>query len=389
MNRPLLAAVLGVMAGLVLAVPALLLREFSWYLEGGRQLVPAPETARVRVDVVDGRTGAPVREAWVWIDGEMNRGTPTGPDGSAVLETTPGARLIVTDFEGTGLEGRVVALAPDGETQQVLRLRPELRVHGRVELPDGGPAAGAKLDVKPLEWPAMTVGVRNAGADGRFAVQRLGLEGVRIEASLDGVGRAVKLVRAPADGVTLRLTADEPPGLPGETEPDDPTAKSPREGERISVTQPDGGEAAGAWVLEAGELPDGGTPGLLRRRAQLRVACTTGRDGSCLAPSDGGCLLASAWPHADSEVTCGAGRTRLQLRAGEWLAGTVQGPEAAGGWVQDEDGATAVVDADGGFSLGPVQAGPRRLQAFDARGRPVGGLEVQVPAPGPVSLGTP
>ncbi|MEN9800176.1 MAG: hypothetical protein RL653_3873 [Pseudomonadota bacterium] len=388
MNRPLLAAALGVVAGLVLAVPALLLREFGWHLHGGRQLVPAPEMARLRVDVVDARTGAPVHEAWVWIDGEMNRGAPTGPDGSAVLETTPGDRLLVADFEGTGLEGRVVALAP-GETHQVLRLRPGFRINGRVELPDGGPAAGAKLDVRPLEWPGMTVAVRSADEGGRFAVQRLGLEGVRLEASLEGVGRAVKLVRAPAEDVTLRLTPGEPPGLPGETEPDDPTAEFPREGERITVHQPDGGVAAGAWVLEVGERTDGGTPGRLRRRAQLRVACTTGRDGSCLAPPGGGCLLASAWPHADSEVTCGAGRTGLRLRAGEWLTGTVHGPAAAGGWIQDEDGATAVVDPDGGFALGPVHPGPHVLRAFDSRGHPAGGLEVQVPSPMPLSLGTP
>jgi hypothetical protein len=112
-------------------------------------------------------------------------------------------------------------------------------------------------------------------------------------------------------------------------------------------------------------------------------------DGTCFAPEDGGCLLASAWPHADSEVTCGPARTRLQLRTGEWLSGAVQGGEAVGGWVQDEDGAVAVVDTDGGFTLGPLSAGARRLKAFDSRGRSVGERDVQVPSPTPVTFGAP
>jgi hypothetical protein len=384
----MLTAALGLAAGLVVAVPALLLREFGWYVHGGRGLVPEPEGATLHVDVLDGRTGAPVHEAWAWVDGEMNRGSPTGRTGSATLETTPGDRLIVTDFEGMALEGRVVELVP-GETHQVLQLRPELRIAGRVELPDGGPAAGAQLDVRPLEWPAMTVAVRSADAGGHFAVHRLGLESVRLEASLEGVGRAVRLVRAPADNVTLRLTPDEPPGLPGETEPDDPTAKSPRTGESITVTQPDGGAAAGAWVLELDASADAGSPGRMRRQAKLRVACTTDRAGTCLAPADGGCLVASAWPHVDSEPTCGPSRTHLLLRAGTWITGSVRGADSPGGWVEDVDGALAVVDADGGFSLGPLPAGAHRLRAFDSLGRSAGERDVQVPSSGPVSLGLP
>ena len=378
MGRPWLRTGLAVFAGLLLAVPLLILREFGWFITGGRQLEDPAMVARVGLVTLDALTGEPLQGIRAWAEGE-GPSVRTGESGIAELVVQAGNTLLVAGGRGHALAGRLVDVPP-GDSEQVLRLLPAEKLSGHVALPDGGAAAGASVEATPLEWPALPVQVPNADEDGRFGVPRAGPGSWRIEAWLEGEGRAVALVRAPDDEIRLQLSDAPLPELPGAELPPDNALPHHAEGNALTVLAPDGGVVPGALVVAAVE-PDGGAPGSGLRRGLLPLQCATGLPGTCLVPADAGCLLAHAPPWADSEVECDGG-TALRLREGHVLSGRVELPGAAGGWVTSTGGPLSAVGRDGRFALGPLPAGTEQLVLRGAGGVLLGRARVTVPTAG-------
>jgi hypothetical protein len=367
---------LWVFAGLVAAVPLLVAREFGWYLVHGRQLEDPGTVARVTVFVVDALTDGPLQGIRTWGEGE-GPSARTDASGRAELVLSTGATLLVAGGRGQALAGRVVDLPP-GDSEQVFRLLPAEELTGRVELPDGGAAAGASITATPLEWPALGLETPNADEAGRFLVPRPVPGSWRLEASLEGEGRAVALVRAPDEEILLRLGSGPLPDLPGAEPPPDQVLAPRPGGKFLTVRGPDGGVVAGALVLAV--EADGGSPGAGMRRGQLPLLCATDHSGRCELPEDAGCVFASAAPHADSETRCAGGD--LQLREGHVLSGQATLPGAGGGWVTSSSGPVSAVGRDGRFALGPLPAGTEQLTLHGGAGTVLGNASVTVPVEG-------
>lgn|GEM_PF-4644958 len=378
MERPWLRAAGAVVGGLLLAVPMLVARELGWHLSGGRQLEDPSTRARARVTVVtlDALTGAPLQGIRTWDEG-TDVAARTNGSGETTLDLPTGVTLLVAGGRGRAMWGRAVELAA-GDSVQVFRLLELEKLAGRVELPDGGPAVGVAVSATPLEWPALPVDTPPTDEEGHFLVPRAVPGSYKVEASLEGMGRAVALVRAPDEELLLRLTGEPLPVLPGGEEPASETLPALAGGIQVTVRGPDGGTVPGALVVAA--PVDGGAPGALLRRGQLAALCATDLGGQCRIPADAGCMLASAAPHADSEVGC-AGETLL-LRPGLQLAGDTRHPGAAGGWVGAAVGPLSAVDRAGRFLLRGLPPGPHELALHDAQGRLLARARVTLPAEG-------
>jgi len=367
---------LAVIAGVFAAVPLLIAREFGWFIANGRQLEDPATVARVTVFVLDALTDVPLQGIRTWGEG-AGTSSHTDASGRAELVLETGVTLLVAGGRGQALAGRAVDL-PAGESEQVFRLFPAEKLSGRVELPDGGAAAGAAISAMPLEWPAMAVETPNADEAGRFLVPRPVPGSWRVEASLEGEGRAVALVRAPDEDIRLRLGQAPLPDLPGAELPPDQALAAHAGGSFLTVRGPDGGTVAGALVLAV--RTDAGTPGGEMRLGQLPLLCATDHAGRCLVPAGAGCVLASASPHADSEIVCDGGD--VQLREGLVLSGHAALPGAAGGWVTSSSGPVSAVGSDGRFVLGPLPAGTELLVLHGEAGSVLGDARVTLPREG-------
>ena len=376
MERLWLRAAIAVLGGLLLAVPLLVAREFGWHLNGGRKLEDPSTRAQVTVVVLDALTDGPLQGIRVWGE-DTGASARTNAAGTSTLDLEIGPTLLVAGGRGRAMVGRTLELAA-GDNVQVFRTLEVEQLTGRIELPDGGPAAGASVTATPLEWPALPVATPDADANGQFLVPRAVPGSYRVEASLEREGRALALVRAPGDDTLLRLSGDPLPELPGGEAPVGEMLPGAVDGPVVSVLGPDGGTVPGALVVAA--PPDRGMAGTALRRGQLTALCATDLQGRCKLPADAGCVLATALPHADSEVRC-AGEP-LQLQSGLVLSGNTGRLGAPGGWVSASTGHRAAVGGNGGFLLQGVPPGEHTLHLFDAQGRPRGVARVALPVNG-------
>ena len=237
---------------------------------------------RIRVRVVDARSGKRIRDAVVEVP-EVDRDKPFGDRVAELVVPPKDVRLEVTapayrPYVSHG-DAWDDVLRPDGQGggQGEVRLEPEALVHGRVVCPDGLPPSGVTVRVETLgdPWGAYAVGGLTS-ADGAFQipVPKGARYAVRVDS--DPIGRgfyASTPVEADADGAAVVVHARLVPV----EDRDDTEESSPPEVEADPLAGGRGASRGGSSTRRAGPYP-GRRSGPSRPTSRTaRGSGTTGR----------------------------------------------------------------------------------------------------------------
>ncbi|MEM9378955.1 MAG: sigma-70 family RNA polymerase sigma factor [Planctomycetota bacterium] len=358
-----------------------------------RPVVPAGSGA-IEVAVVDS-SGEPVPACRVLVasqpPGRRNSAEwrTTGGDGRALFEGCAPGRYFVLDgtvrahrvVDGFLSIGEHVEVAVGATEEVTLTLQPGVRVQGRVLLPDGGPAAEARLwaaeGTHADRWTTIAV----ADGSGRFEF----VAGRRL------IVQAALPSHVPSSGFKVAEMAEVEPGVRS-VELVLGTAGAPLSGRVVdSAGQPIAGARVGAGPI--GSTVSGAWEG----RSPARVTARTDADGRFTYPF--------ALPEVETVVTAhatGFGATVIEVqptgvpmdveialhpaarltglvrgangelaaevdvvahRAGEWIQ-----PNVAGSRTSDVPIVRTRTDAEGRYELMEVTAGEVALQAATPRG---------------------
>lgn len=216
MQRGLIVkTVLVVLFGLVFAVVGLGLRERLWRAGPGdystQLAVPTGEASLpLRVRVFDSDSGAPLQGAFVAVD-EMPA-VSTGPDGSALIERVPlGGHTLHVRADGFAAAHREVELE-DLIFVHAFRLQKGVALRGVVQTEDGDPVAGARVDVRRLDWQSLLIASTTTDGVGEFAFEPLQERGVELLVR-KGSLRGRRFVQLPDERVRVVATKQPVPEL--------------------------------------------------------------------------------------------------------------------------------------------------------------------------------
>lgn len=386
---------------------------------------PAPSTVEVRV--VSDEDGRALPGAWVKLDIEgVPEGTGarapafTGPDGRASLGPVgPGPLSVSVRLGATATQATVAgAETPGGRTRHVeVRLALGRTIRGRVVLPDGNGAVGARVSLEPVttedelrevetryDGSFLAEGVpagrwvlhaTRKGAESELQVAETGAEGVVLLLGPEPADRfrtAVVRVVDPAGRAVPKFEVNVRPsdrwnysGLSGRVEVQvlrDPAAEGGSSGSRITVFNPSGDDD-----LPLDLAPVTITP-IPYDREEIEVRLPTGSriEGQVLLP-DG------APAAAVSVIAALEGRTREIAQNAKARTDTRGRFRLVG--LTDEAYELSVTAPRGCVTPAPTKVRPGsadtvirlrvavtcRLRVLGAEGRPAPGAEVEVRSP--------